>query len=76
MILGRSPSPETKIDRAKRKRERAEKEQEEAKRLKATREEEKDKRIKELQVCVNMCLRLIVCVNMSHFIISFNSVRK
>jgi len=45
----RSPSPDTKADRAKRKRERAEHEMQEAKRLKSLREEEKVKKMNELQ---------------------------
>jgi hypothetical protein len=45
----RSPSPDTKIERAKRKRERAEDEMIEAKRLKEAREEEKIQKQKALQ---------------------------
>jgi len=45
----RSPSPETKIERAKRKRERAEEEMIEANRLKKIREVEKAEKIKALQ---------------------------
>jgi coiled-coil domain-containing protein 55 len=45
----RSPSPDTKIERAKRKRERAEDEMVEAKRLKEAREEEKIQKQKALQ---------------------------
>lgn len=48
-LARRSPSPDTKADRARRKRERSEMEGEQAKQLKIAREEEKERKLKELQ---------------------------